>query len=207
MKTKDLSNYGRGAIAVDAVILTIKDNELLVYLNSREKEPYKNLAELPGGLLKPRETAEQTLSRKIRGIFGDTKIFFQQFYSFTRPDRDPRGRVISVGFIALTSQDKITNISNFQEVSVLPKLAFDHKEIIRKAIEYLKENLDNQIVKEFMPRYFPLNDLQIVHEVIGQKKLDNRNFRKKVLSSGIVRKVTKVQKNVPHRPAALYRFA
>ncbi|QQG42101.1 MAG: NUDIX hydrolase [Candidatus Woesebacteria bacterium] len=206
MRTKILSGYEESSIAVNAVILTIKDGELLVYLNSREKEPYKNLSELPGGLLRKLESAEQTLSRKIKDIFGKKNVFLKQFYSFTKPNRDPRGRVVSIGFIALISPDKVANFDNFQRIGTLPKLAFDHKEIIEKALEYLKENLDNQIVKEFMPPYFPLNGLQTVHEIIGKKKLDNRNFRKKIISSGTIRKVTMIQKNVPHRPAVLYRF-
>lgn len=201
------SNYEQGRIAVDAVIFTIRDQKLLVYLNPREKEPFKNLAELPGGLLLPKEAAEETLSRKLKDIIGTGGIFFEQFHTFTNPDRDPRIRTVTIGFIALLPQDNLINNAKFKEIDKLPKLAFDHKEIIEGAFQYLQQNLDNKIVKQFMPNIFPLNDLQTVYEVIGGKKLDNRNFRKKVLDLGIIKKAKKVQKNVAHRPATLYKYS
>lgn len=198
--------YEEGKIAVDAVIFTVKNGELLVCLNKRDKPPFAGMQELPGGLLLKSETAEETLSRKLKEITGIQKIFFQQFYTFTSPKRDPRGRTVSVGFIALVSQDKLSELDNFYSLKSLPKLAFDHKEIIGKAKAYLSTNMESKLVKEFLPDVFPLNDLQTVYEVIGGKKLDNRNFRKKMLSSGFVKQVRETQKGVAHRPAALYKF-
>lgn len=206
MQKQKVQNYEQGRIAVDTVIFTIRKRKLLVYLNTREKDPYKNLLELPGGLLLSKETAEETLARKLKDVVGTKNVFFQQFYTFTKPGRDPRGRIISIGFIALLSQDKITNIEKFHQLSNLPKLAFDHREIINKAYKYLQQNLDNQFVRQFLPVHFPLNNLQVIYEVIGRKKLDNRNFRKRVLDSGIVKKISEIQKNVSHRPATLYQW-
>lgn len=196
--------YEQGKIAVNAVVFTIQNNDLFVYLDIREKEPFKDSLELPGGLLLPDETAEGTLFRKLKDI-GQKDIFFQQFYTFTSPKRDPRGRTISIGFIALLSPDKILHTENFYQLSSLSKLAFDHQEIMNMAVKYLEQNTDS-LVRQFMPDFFPLNDLQRVYEVIRQKKLDNRNFRKKVLDSGILKKIKKTQKNVAHRPATLYKF-
>lgn len=206
MKIQKTQSYEQGRIAVDPVIFTIKNQKLLLYLNIREKNPYKGLPELPGGLLLSNETAEKTLARKLKNIICANNVFFGQFYTFTKPNRDPRGRTVSIGFIALISSDKISKLEHFYDLDKLPKLAFDHQEIVNKAVEYLKRNLDHQIVKQFMPAYFPLNDLQMIYEVIGQKKLDNRNFRKKVLDSGVVKKIREIQKNVAHRPATLYQF-
>jgi 8-oxo-dGTP diphosphatase len=206
MPEKKSSQYEIGRIAIDPVIFTIKEQKLLVYLNTREKEPYKGLAELPGGLLLPSETAEETLSRKLKDVIGVGNVFFEQFYTFTNPKRDPRTRTVSIAFIALIPEDKITSTEHFHKISKLPKLAFDHREIVMQAHEYLRQNLDHQFVKQFLPQHFPLNQLQMVYEVIGQKKMDNRNFRKKILDSGILKKVTKVQQNVSHRPATLYRY-
>jgi 8-oxo-dGTP diphosphatase len=205
MKSQKTKSYEKGRIAADPVIFTIKEQKLWVYLTIREIEPYKNLAELPGGLLFENETAEETLARKLTDIIG-ANIFFQQFYTFTKPKRDPRVRTVSIGFIALVSSDKLKISENFYELNKLPKLAFDHQEIVASALEYLKHNLSNVIVRQIMPASFPLNDLQKVYEVIGQKKLDNRNFRKKILNSGIVKKIKRIQKNVTHRPAVLYQF-
>src|SRR6185436_8379405 len=103
-------------------------------------------------------------------------------------------------------EEKIRNQGNFYSTKNLSGLAFDHSEIISNALEFLRENLDNKIVSQFLPDFFPLNSLQTVHEIISQEKLDNRNFRKQILSSGFIRKINKIQKNVPHRPATLYQF-
>lgn len=206
MKNKIVKNYENSKIAVNAVIFTIKDQKLLVYLLERENKPFQKYLELPGGLLHPQETAEETLARKLTDIVGTKKIFFQQFYTFTDPQRDPRDRAISIGFIALLSSEKISSYKDFYSVKTLSELAFDHREIINKAIKYLKQNIDSQFANQLMPDFFPLNDLQTVYEVVGGKKLDNRNFRKKILSSEIVEKAKIVQKNVNHRPASLYRF-
>lgn len=202
-----MQNYETGKIAVDAVIFTIKNRELLVYLSTRDKDPYKNLSELPGGLLLSNETADETLSRKLKSIITNADVFFDQFYTFTDPKRDPRQRTISIGFIALVSQEKISNDQNFYEINNLPKMAFDHKKIIDKAYKYLQKNLDYRFAKQFLPLTFPLNDFQMIYEVINQKKIDNRNFRKKILNSGVIKKAKTKQSSVSHRPANLYQYS
>lgn len=206
MENKIIGNYENAKIAVNAVIFIIKDKRLMVYLAERENEPFQKSLELPGGLLHPQETAEETLSRKLKDVVGVKNIFFQQFHTFTDPKRDPRDRAISIGFMALLSNEKVSDFKNFYQVEALPKLAFDHREIIKGAVEYLEQNIESQFANQLMPEFFPLNDLQVVYEVVEGKKLDNRNFRKKILSSGAVKKAKIVQKNVNHRPASLYQF-
>ena len=200
------NKYEQSRTAVDAVIFTIQDKQLQVLLHKREKEPFETLFELPGGLLLPTETADQTLKRKLLQTTGHDDIFFQQFFTFTKPNRDPRVRTISVGFIALINTEKIPDLTGWQNISDLTKLAFDHLNIIEKAKEYLKQNISPKIVKQFMPEFFPLNKLQEVYEVIEQKEYDNRNFRKKLISSGIVKETEKREINVSHRPAKLFCF-
>jgi 8-oxo-dGTP diphosphatase len=198
--------YEYSRIAVDAVIFTIQDNTLKILLHEREKEPFKGKKELPGGLLRPQETADETLKRKLKELLGTQEIFFQQFDTFTEPDRDPRERTISIGFIALVNSKKIENINNWFVCTDLEELAFDHKKIMMKSIKYLKENVNSLIVKQFMPELFPLNQLQEVYEIIEEKKYDNRNFRKKMITSNIVKETAKAEKEVSHRPAKLFKF-
>lgn len=193
-------------VAVDPVILTTNKGKLQVLLQSREKEPFKSLPELPGGLLLFRETAEETLKRKLRELVGYENLFFTQFNTFTEPNRDPRGRTISIGFIALVNEEKIKEWSKWIDLENLKNLAFDHLKIIQAARAYLKENLTSSIVKNFMPKYFPLNKLQEIYEILEEKKYDNRNFRKKMLSSGVVEETKQIEKEVSHRPAKLFRF-
>jgi 8-oxo-dGTP diphosphatase len=204
---KELSaEYEKGRIAVDAVIFTIVNGTLMVYLHKREVEPFMGKYELLGGLLKKNERAEDTLMRKLKETIGDYRIYFEQFHTFTEPDRDPRGRTVSVGFIALVNSENIDSMDNWHDINGLKKLAFDHSVIIQKAREHLRENVEHLVVKQFMPKYFPLNDLQIVYEIISDKKYDNRNFRKQMLGMGIVKETDKIQKKVAHRPAKLYMF-
>ena len=97
-----MATIAEAKVAVDAVIFTIHDDQLKVLLFTREKEPFQGKLELPGGLLLKKETANESLQRKLNGII-DTKAL-TQFHTFTNPDRDPRGRVISIGFFAFIEQ-------------------------------------------------------------------------------------------------------
>jgi len=194
-------------ISFDAVIFTIIDKKLKVFLKKREKEPFKNKKELLGGLLQKNETVEECLNRKLKEIIKTEKIFFQQFFTFTNPKRDLRKRTISIGFIALINSNKIKELSNnWYEYNKLNDLAFDHKEIINSARKYLQKNISSLIVKEFMPELFPLNQLQEAYELIENKNYDNRNFRKRIINSKIVKETNKIEKNVSHRPAKLFKF-
>ena len=199
-------NYETSRIAVDAVAFTMEDKKLKIFLTRREKEPYKEKLELPGGLMQKDETAEQTLKRKLKEMTNSDNVFFNQFFTFTNPSRDPRQRAISVGFIALINIEKIKDNNNWVEYKTLKDLAFDHKEIIEKARKYLQENSSGIIAKQFMPTKFPINKLQEVYEVIEDMTYDNRNFRKKMISSNIVEETGQIETNVSHRPAKLFRF-
>jgi len=103
-------------------------------------------------------------------------------------------------------KEKLSSLHNWYKVDS-SNLAFDHKVIIKKAKEFLKNNVNSEIVKQFMSKEFPLNKLQEIYEIIEEKKYDNRNFRKKMISSGIVKETKKMEKNVSHRPARLFRFS
>jgi len=198
--------YEVARVAVDAVVFTIHEGKLKVFLQTREKEPFSGKKELPGGLLHFNEIAEETLSRKIREVLNVDKLYFKQFYTFTQPNRDPRTRTISIGFIALINNQKIKDFSNWFDYKSLKSLAFDHKIIIEKAAEYLRKEINSILAMQFMPSVFPLNMMQEVYEIIENKKYDNRNFRRKMLNEGVVIETKRSEENVSHRPAKLYKF-
>ncbi|MBT7902812.1 NUDIX hydrolase [Candidatus Woesearchaeota archaeon] len=201
-------DYEKSFIAADPVIFTISQKKLKILLHKREKDPFKHKLELPGGLVLSQENAEDTIKRKLTELIGKEDIYFIQFKTFSNPNRDPRRRVISIGFIALINSEQI-NISSehWHDFNELNDLAFDHKIIIKCATEFLKKNLDEVVAKQFLPQYFPLNNLQEVYELIEGKDYDNRNFRKKMISSGIVVETEKKQENCSHRPSKLYTFS
>ncbi|MEK6968891.1 MAG: NUDIX domain-containing protein [Nanoarchaeota archaeon] len=193
-------------IAIDPVIFTIHLSKLKVLLHVREKEPFADMKELPGGLLLHNETAEESLKRKLKELVGQENLFFKQFYTFTEPNRDPRERTISIGFVSLINEAKIKELVRWFDYDSIKDLAFDHKKILQTARNYLKENVNSSIVKYFMPKLFPLNKLQEVYEILEERKYDNRNFRKKMISSSIVEEMNQLEQNVSHRPAKLFRF-
>jgi len=200
------TNYETARVAVNLVLLTIKDGALWTYLTVREKAPFEGLRELPGGLLVIDETAESTMKRKVSASLQFEALTIQQFHTFTNTDRDPRIRTISIGYIALLPTEMVTEWKDFFDTTSLPALAFDHQEIIERAREYLQKNASDQFVKQLVPEHFPLNQLQRVYEVLLGETLDNRNFRKKMLASGAIKKAGQKQKNVTHRPATLFTF-
>lgn len=200
------SSYVESRVAVDTVILTWRDKKLWIFLQQREKKPFEGKLELLGGLLQRMETAEETLKRKVASLFGFSNFFCQQFYTFTQPKRDPRSRTVSIAFISLASEDKVKDWQNFWEVEKVKSLAFDHKQIVAEALKYMESGLDTWIIRYLLPKSFPLNDLQSLYEFFSKKKLDNRNFRKKMINLKVVEEVEERQKSVQHRPAKLYRF-
>ena len=199
-------SYTIAQVAVDPVIFTIKDKKLKVFLQIREKEPFKDKKELPGGLLLQNETAEETLNRKLKEILGYSELFFNQFYTFTEPNRDPRSRTISIGFITLINPEKIKNFKDWYDYNALKDIAFDHPKIIQKAREFIKKQANHSLLKHIVPSKFPLNKLQEVYETIEEKKYDNRNFRKKILSLEILEETKQKEQSVSHRPAKLFKF-
>lgn len=203
----DPDRYERARIGVDPIVFTIHAEELTVLLHEREKEPFKGRWELPGGLLRTGERPRHRLREKLRAMVGKEDLYLDQFDTFTEPDRDPRERTISIGYIALVSADVVERPERWFPVDELPEMAFDHAEIIDAAHTYLREHLDTVIVRQFMPELFPLNDLQRAYEVIEGREYDNRNFRRRMIRKGIVEETDRKQQDVSHRPATLYRFS
>ncbi|HLP79339.1 MAG TPA: NUDIX domain-containing protein [Acidobacteriota bacterium] len=193
-------------IAIDAVLFTVKNGALLVALAKREKQPYVGSFELYGGIVQDSETVDETLRRKIATVCGTNEFYFEQFSVFSDPHRDPRGRTISIGYVALVPYD-ISSSVKWYDVKSLPLLAFDHGAILMGARDYLKRRIDTSLLRHLVVEPFALNTLQEVYEVIEGKKYDNRNFRKRMIDGGVVVKTAVREKDVSHRPAFLYKFA
>ncbi len=210
-----LEKYPKPSVAVDLVIFTVMENELKVLLIKRGREPFVGMWSLPGGFVRIHESLERAALRELEEETGVKEVYLEQLYTFGEPKRDPRGRVISVTYFALVDSTKIKpfvtgseQIQNVQWVSIdkLPRLAFDHTAIIKYALKRLRYKLEYTAVGlELLPKLFTLTDLQKLYEIILDEKLDKRNFRKKILSMGIV-EATRHYKKGAHRPALLYRF-
>ncbi len=209
-----MSKYETPLVTVDIVVFTILQNRLKVLLIQRKQAPYEHMWAIPGGFIHVGETLEEAASRRLHEETNIDNIYLEQLYSFAAPHRDPRTRVITVAYTALISAEKMTleahaNAEDVQWfcVSELPSLAFDHQEIVDYGIERLKERLETYpIAFQLLPEKFTLTELQRVYELILGKTLDKRNFRKKILSSGILMDIGETKMEGYHRPAQLYSF-
>jgi len=206
--------YPRAALTVDCVVFGFDEGELKLLLVERGLEPFKGRWALPGGFVRVDETLDNAARRELEEEAGLKNVFLEQLYSFGEVERDPRERVVSVAYYALVKLSEheakaATDAANANwfAVSKVPKLAFDHAEILATALARLKAKVRYQPIGfELLPPKFTLSQLQHLYEAILETKLDKRNFRKKVLSFGLLAPLKETFQAGRHRPAQLFRF-
>jgi 8-oxo-dGTP diphosphatase len=201
------------SIAVDIVVFTVVDGRLQVLLTRRPIEPYEGRWSLPGGFVRDDESADAAAERALSEKAGVDEVYLEQLYTFSAPERDPRSRVVSVAYYALVSQDKLRDHEGTREPRWFPvstmedlPLAFDHRDILHTAVERIRGKIDYAPIGfQLLPKRFTLTDIQTIYEAVLGRPIDKRNFRTKLLRSGLVREVNEFRKG-PHRPARLYEF-
>lgn len=209
-----LALYETPLVTADIVIFTIHDNALKVLLIQRKRPPFAHMWAIPGGFIRVGETLAEAAERRLFEETNVKNIYLEQLYCFGKPDRDPRSRIITVAYYALIRSDKSVikadaNAEDVQwfEVNKITELAFDHKEIVHYALARLKERIKTTNISfQLLPEKFTLTELQRVYELILDKKLDKRNFRKKILATGILVETDETKMEGYHRPAQLYSF-
>ena len=211
---KHVYEYPRAALTVDCVVFGFDEAELKVLLIERGLEPFKGQWALPGGFVRVDEPLDEAARRELAEETGLEKVFLEQLYTFSRVDRDPRERVISVAYYALTKPadhrtHATTDAADAQwfAVSGVPALAFDHADILATALQRLRGKLRYEPIGfELLPPKFTLSRLQHLYETVLGTPLDKRNFRKKVLSHGLLLPLNETHREGAHRPAQLFRF-
>ncbi len=206
--------FPRPAVTVDCVVFGLDEHTLKLLLIKRGHEPFAGAWALPGGFIEENEKLEDAARRELAEETGLKNIFIEQLYTFGDPGRDPRGHTISVcyfGLVNLFEHDlhaaSDASDARWFEVQNLPELAFDHAEIIQVALQRLKGKVRYQPIGfELLPRKFTLSQLQKLYEIILEKPLDKRNFRKKILSMDLLIDLQEMQRDVAHRAAKLYSF-
>lgn len=206
--------YPRPALTVDCVVFGLDADELEVLLIRRGLEPFAGRWALPGGFVRTDETLDEAARRELQEETGLEQIFLEQLYTFGSIDRDPRERVVTVAYYALVklSEHSVKATTDADDaawfaITDLPELAFDHSEIFETALARLRNKLRYQPVGfELLPKKFTLTQLQRMYEVILERPLDKRNFRKKILAMDLLVELDEVQKDVAHRAARLYKF-
>lgn len=205
--------YPHPAITTDVVVFTLSEQRLKLLLIKRAGEPHSGMWALPGGFLDIHEDLDACAKRELEEETGLQDVYLEQLYTFGKPDRDPRERVISVTYYALVRADRmqIKAASDAADVKCfsledLPELAFDHHKIIQLAHRRLVAKLNySTIAFQFMPDTFTLSELQAVYEILLNEKLDKRNFRKRMLALGQIEETGELRRNGKHRPARVYR--
>ena len=206
--------YPRPALTVDCVVFGQDEEDLKVLLIQRGVEPYAGRWALPGGFVRMDEALDAAARRELEEEAGIRPVHLEQLYTFGEPGRDPRGRVITVAYFALVklSDHQLHAATDAREAAWFsvwdtPKLAFDHADILATALQRLKGKVRYQPIGfELLPPKSTLTQLQRLYEIILERPLDKRNFRKKILAMDLLEELDEVEQDVSHRAARLYRF-
>ncbi len=200
-------------VAVDVVVYTVADGRLSALLVKVPQGPFAGQWAFPGSLVGVGESLEQVAIRELSAKAGHERIYLEQLRTFGNPGRDPQGRVVSTAYLALVPAKDVVEIgvryagAAWFPADDLPSLAYDHDAMAQSALERLRAKLAyTNIVYGLLPVEFTLGELQGIYEIILGRALDRRNFRRKIVATGLLRPVPR-QRRGAHRPAALHAFA
>jgi 8-oxo-dGTP diphosphatase len=194
----------------DPVVLAPLQGRLHVLLVQRDDKPHKGRWALPGGFMSPDELPEQTAQRKLTEKTGVGAIYLEQLQSYGGADRDPRGWIPSIAYLALIDAAVLTaeaTTARWFRVDELPPVAFDQARIIADGVERLRGKLwYSNIAVGLLPERFSMPQARRLFEAISGVAYEASNFRRELERSGLVRSTGEVVKGVPGRPAVLYEF-
>ncbi len=206
--------HPRPLVTVDVVIFTLREEVLQVLLIRRKNPPYAGMWAIPGGFIEMDEPLEAAARRELEEETGICDVHLEQLHTFGDPGRDPRGRVITVAYLALlpVGQAPLRAGDDAAEarwwpMDALPPLAFDHDRILACARERLRSKLEYpSTLAALMPEPFTLNQLRAAYEEILGEKLDPGHFRRQILTAKVLQEVGIQHRTISGRPAKLYRF-
>jgi 8-oxo-dGTP diphosphatase len=207
-----VAGYPKVALTVDCVIFGFEDNKLQVLLIRSDLEVYKGKWSLLGDFARETETLDEAAYRVLLERTGMSDVFLDQVHTFSRPDRHPGGRVITVAYCSLLNikhhELKITdNELHWHPVKNIKEMAFDHAEILQTCYNWLQKRIqEHPLGFNLLPAKFSLRELQNLYEAILDIELDRRNFRKKFFSMNFLIDTGEYEKDVKHRPGKLYQF-
>lgn len=201
-------------LSVDAVVFGYEEGNISVLLIRRKYEPFKGDWAIPGGFVDNNESLEAAVERELFEETGVKINYLEQLYSFGKLSRDPRGRVVSIAYFGLVRPNtfKIFASTDAEEVAwfnikELPKLAFDHKEILNMAIERLQAKITYEPIGfELLDKKFPFSDLEKLYTTLLDREIDRRNFRKKILGLNVLDELDEKISKGSGRPANLFQF-
>lgn len=204
--------YPKMHVTVDCAIIGFDDNELKVLLIRSDLEMYKNLWSLLGDNIEDDESLDSAAYRILKDRTGMTDVYLEQVKAFSKPDRHPGGRVLTVAYCSLLNTQHhelmiYDNELHWHSFSSIEELAFDHKEILTECQKWLQKRIqEHPLGFNLLPEKFSLRELQNLYEAILGIRMDRRNFRKKFASMKLLIDTGELEDDVPHRPGKLYKF-
>jgi ADP-ribose pyrophosphatase YjhB (NUDIX family) len=215
-------------VSIDCVVFGFYEGQMKVLLLQPHNED-KWL--LPGGFVRKQEPIEMAADRILKERTGLDKIFLQQFHVFGDPDRAKfhsdlykdmlpgqenwfSNRFLSIGYYALVNfsgavpqPDQFSDVCAWRDMDDMPPLLLDHEQIFKSALDTLRLQLNYQpIGYNLMPQDFTMPELQKLYETILGKKLDRRNFQRRILAFGILNRADKPRRGGAHKAPYLYSF-
>jgi ADP-ribose pyrophosphatase YjhB (NUDIX family) len=200
-------------VAVDVAVFTVQRARLELLLIQMRRPPFEGSWALPGGRIAADESVEEAAARELAEKTGLSSVYLEQLYTFSAPERDPAGRVLSVAHLALIPPtEDLRCPEKYSEIGWFPAdrpppLAFDHGRIVPYAVRRLRAKLAwTNVAYSLLPETFTLGELQRVYEAILGRPLDPRNFRKRIVAVGLVEETGEMRTGQRHRPGRLFRF-
>lgn len=206
-------SYDKHYVAIDSIIFGFDDESLKLLLIKRKFEPCKDCWSLMGGFVGANEGLDQAAYRILEELTGLRDVYLEQLVAFGEVNRDVDARVISVAYYALININKYDEElgrkhgAEWFSIDDVPPLIFDHGSMVQKAMRRLRrKTIVQPIGFELLPKKFTLTQLQRLYEAIHQQKLDKRNFRKKILSMGVLTQLEEKDRVSSKRGAYLHTF-
>jgi 8-oxo-dGTP diphosphatase len=232
----DRARFEQPSLTVDIVVFAMREDKLHLLVIERGIPPFEGRWALPGGFVLPKETVEQAAARELEEETALREVYLEQLYTFSAPDRDPRGRVVSVAHMALLPADRLDAVQGGSDARsaewitvpdaierVEPAgatgasakgrkkreghFAFDHDVIVATALARLRGKLESTTLAfQLLPQEFTLSEAQRVYEAILGRALDKVTFRRRLTQLELVRETPRMRRGA-HRPARLYSAA
>ena len=232
----DPNAFERPSVTSDILVFTTRKTQLFLLMIRRSLPPFQGKWAIPGGFIQMDETAEEAAARKLSDETGISGIYLEQLRTFSRVDRDPRMRILSVAYIGMAPFSRLAELpeEKTEETALFeivreggriflespregrleePDIAFDHYEMITAAVRRMEGKLEyTEIAFPFLenPQAFSLTELREIYDAVSGKTYDIGNFRRFILKQygepGIIRELPGVTRKERGRPAVIYRY-
>jgi 8-oxo-dGTP diphosphatase len=206
--------HARPKVAVDTVLFAIESGRLKCYLVQLKRGPAAGKWAFPGGLVRVGEMLDEAARRELYSSTELRDPYIEQLFTFGDPTRDSHAHVVSVAYVALIEDPAAIHRCSQKyahggwfEADKLPPLAYDHAMMAEYAFERLRSKLEyTNIACNLLPRTFTFAQLEELYSMVIKRELDRRNFRRRILATGLLRRLPQERRG-RHRPAALYAFS